>query len=110
MSPKPQVLCVMQRGLKGVCFVDALDKAETGMAPIPDYGSNEYYTSIYGETHASVLSLLEGTKTEGLVGSELANFLRVVNPASLQLARETSPLTTGVVAQLFSALRLFSFG
>lgn len=79
------------------------------MLPPPAYGSEERFKSIYGEMHASLLTLLRGTDTEGLRDTELAQKLRA-SPEALQLAAESLPRMTQVLSQLLVALRVFSFG
>lgn len=114
MDRPTRPLAVMQRGEAGVCFVDGRDRAE-GLVMPPPYGSFEYYDSVYGEVHASLLKLLDGTKTPRLLEAadaataDLAKTLRA-SPEAVELAMGTSALLSQTVAQLMHALRLFSFG
>lgn len=71
--------------------------------------------AVYGEVHASLLKLLDGTKTPRLLEAadaataDLAKTLRA-SPEAVELAMGTSALLSQTVAQLMHALRLFSFG
>ncbi|EFJ46480.1 hypothetical protein VOLCADRAFT_92992 [Volvox carteri f. nagariensis] len=107
-----RVLAVMRRGAKGVAFSDALDKREE-YPRLPGVESVEAVKAcgetIFGEVHASVLSLLRGQfVVPGAADNPLA--LRLCASAEgLELARTTSPLFTATLAQTMLALRLFSF-
>ena len=69
---------------------------------------------MYGEVHATVFSLLEGTKTERLLASEdeaviLQREQCKASAGAIELAMGTSALMTQTVAQLMYALRVLSF-
>ncbi|KXZ46913.1 hypothetical protein GPECTOR_39g407 [Gonium pectorale] len=107
-----RVLVVVQRGAKGVAFSDALDRRET-YPRLPGTESveavKECGETIWGEVHASVLTLLRGQfRAPGAAESPLALRL-AATPESLDLARTTSPLFTATLADTMMALRLFSF-
>lgn len=55
-----QVFSIIQRGTKGCAFVDALE-SHLEYTDLPAYTTPEYKDTIYGECHASVLTLLRGT-------------------------------------------------
>eukprot|EP00198_Chlamydomonas_reinhardtii_P003323 XP_001692659.1 flagellar associated protein [Chlamydomonas reinhardtii] len=107
-----RVLVVMRRGAKGVAFSDALNRRPEYPA-LPGVGSveavKECELSIWGEVHASVLTLLRGQfSAPGAADSPLALRLAAA-PESLELCRTTSPLFTATLADTMLALRLFSF-
>ncbi|KAG2431165.1 hypothetical protein HXX76_009694 [Chlamydomonas incerta] len=107
-----RVLVVMRRGAKGVAFSDALNRRPEYPA-LPGVGSveavKECELSIWGEVHASVLTLLRGQfSAPGAADNPLALRLAAL-PESLDLARTTSPLFTSTLADTMLALRLFSF-
>ncbi|KAG2448008.1 hypothetical protein HYH02_007036 [Chlamydomonas schloesseri] len=107
-----RVLVVMRRGAKGVAFSDALNRRPEYPA-LPGVGSveavKECELSIWGEVHASVLTLLRGQfAAPGAADNPLALRLAAL-PESLELCRTTSPLFTATLADTMLALRLFSF-
>lgn len=106
-----RVLAIIRRGVAGVAWSDALDKRET-YPPLPGHETVESvqscFTSIFGEVHASLLSLMQGTKTPEL--QEDPNWARLqASPEALALVSTTDPLFTATLAQLLAALRVFSF-
>uniref|UniRef100_A0A061S3N2 Cancer susceptibility candidate protein 1 n=1 Tax=Tetraselmis sp. GSL018 TaxID=582737 RepID=A0A061S3N2_9CHLO len=103
-----KVMAIIQRGTKGCAFVDALE-SRLEYNPLPEYHSLEYEDSIYGECHASVLTLLRGTVNEKFKDTELAARLSATEE-SLNRARTVNPRFANTLAQLMIALRLFSFG
>ena len=55
-----QVISIIQRGTKGCAFADCLEK-QLEYQQLPEYTTPEYKDTIYGECHASGLTLLRGT-------------------------------------------------
>jgi len=103
-----KVLSVIRRGTKGAAFVDALE-SRMQYTELPAYTTVEYEDTIYGECHASLLTLLRGTVNEKFQGSDLALTLCATED-SLNRARTVNPTFADNLAQLMIGLRLFSFG
>mmetsp|Transcript_331 Transcript_331/g.1000 ORF Transcript_331/g.1000 Transcript_331/m.1000 type:complete len:429 (-) Transcript_331:222-1508(-) len=103
-----KVLSIIQRGTKGCAFVDALEK-NLEYTDLPAYTTPEYKETVYGECHASVLTLLRGTTNEAFQGTDIAARLSATEE-SINRGRTVNPCFANTLAQLMIALRLLSFG
>ncbi|GMH38615.1 hypothetical protein BSKO_06499 [Bryopsis sp. KO-2023] len=102
-----RVLVIMRRGEKGVAFSPAYDALDE-YVDVPGYDTQEYEETVFGEVHASVINLLEGSKGE-LRDTELGARMKSTMDG-VDLAKATNPVFTETMAQFLFALRVFSFG
>lgn len=107
-----RVLVAMRRGAKGVAFCDALDKRPE-LPKLPGTESVEALQacgeSIFGEVHASMLTLLRGHFAAPGAADNLLALRLAALPESLEQVRTTNPLFTQTLADLVIALRMLSF-
>lgn len=100
--------CMHVQEEKGVAYSPAYDSLEE-YAPVPGYDTKEYEETVFGEVHASILTLLEGTHRDHLQQSESGQRLQGTKEG-LELIKTSSPVFTETMSQLLYSLRLFSFG
>jgi len=121
-----RVLAVIQKGTKGIAYINTLDKHETFNA-LPGHESVDALqactNTVWGEVHACLLSLLKGVELKAndlhaqknpeeeqvpLQEEGLALRLRMA-PETLEMVHTTDPLLTLTLGQLLLLLRVFSF-
>ncbi|KAF5835664.1 hypothetical protein DUNSADRAFT_7024 [Dunaliella salina] len=121
-----RVLAVIQRGTKGIAYINALDKHQTFNA-LPGHESVDAVqactNTVWGEVHACLLSLLKGVEPKAndrpaqkdaeeehapIQEEGIALRLRMP-PETLEMVHTTDPLLTLTLGQLLMLLRVFSF-
>ncbi|QDZ17620.1 axonemal protein [Chloropicon primus] len=100
----PRSVSVAYKNKKGVTFVNALNSHEKYNGLLDPIDN----PSIFGEIHYSMLTLLEGSKTQGIAGTA-DNYNIMAQAETLSYCRTTSPILCNTLADLLYSLRIFSF-